>query len=333
MSPERSRDRRPTEEHRRLRIERTASSISRPALPTLRRAAYFVYVAAVVSIVAIAGVPQNRVVLVVLVLTLLTINCIGHGRRSLWRMLIDWLPFVAVLLAYDESRRLSDNFGVPVHEADIVRAEERLFDGAVPTVWLQRHLFTPGDTHWYDAACTLVYTSHFLVTPILAAVLWLTSRDAWLRYVTRVVVLSIAALVTYVAFPEVPPWLAAKDGVIGSSQRLSAEGWVWLHVGNLKTLLARAQEGGSNPVAAMPSVHTALAVLASIAIASSLSSRWRWLLALYPMAMGFALVYDGEHYVWDVLLGIVYAVIVHFGVNRWEATRGSSTRSLRSACQ
>ena len=51
------------------------------------------------------------------------------------------------------------------------------------------------------------------------------------------------------------------------------------------------------------------------------------------MAMGFALVYDGEHYVWDVLLGIVYAVIVHFGVNRWEATRGSSTRSLRSACQ
>ena len=32
---------------------------------------------------------------------------------------------------------------------------------------------------------------------------------------------------------------------------------------------------------------------------------------LYPVAMGFTLVYCGEHYVLDLLAGVVYALVVH----------------------
>ena len=39
------------------------------------------------------------------------------------------------------------------------------------------------------------------------------------------------------------------------------------------------------------------------------------------MAMGFALVYLGEHYVVDLVAGIVYALAVHVGMNRWERRR------------
>ena len=44
--------------------------------------------------------------------------------------------------------------------------------------------------------------------------------------------------------------------------------------------------------------------------------RWaRPVLAVYPVAMAWALVYTGEHYVVDCVAGWVYAVVVFVGVN------------------
>ena len=34
--------------------------------------------------------------------------------------------------------------------------------------------------------------------------------------------------------------------------------------------------------------------------------------------MGLALVYLGEHYVVDVVAGVVYALVTHFAIRRWE---------------
>ena len=289
----------------------------------LRRLTYLVYAVVVVVIVAVWGVPEKRAVLIALVLALLLSTCIGRGRQATVRMLIDWLPFAAVLLIYDQSRRLGGRLGLPVHEADIARAERWLFGGADPTVWLQAHLHPNASVHWYDAFCTLVYTSHFVFTPVLAAVLWLVAREAFLRFITRIVLLSVAALITYMLFPAAPPWMASQDGYLGPVHRLSAEGWIYLHAGNINSLLARAQDKGSNPVAAMPSVHTATAVLVAIGLGSLLRTRWRYLLALYPMAMAFALIYTGEHYALDLTAGIVYALAVHFAVLHWERRRAA----------
>jgi membrane-associated phospholipid phosphatase len=186
---------------------------------------------------------------------------------------------------------------------------------------LQQQLYDAAHVHWYDALITLVYTSHFLATPVLAAILWLRNRADWLRYISRVIVLAVAGLLTYCLFPEAPPWMAARDGLTAPVARLSARGWIWLHAGNLNDVLARAQEDGANPVAAMPSLHVAFAVLVAITIGTRLRSRWRWLLVLYPLAMGFTLVYTGEHYVIDLVVGAGYALAVHFLLNRWDRRR------------
>jgi membrane-associated phospholipid phosphatase len=42
--------------------------------------------------------------------------------------------------------------------------------------------------------------------------------------------------------------------------------------------------------------------------------------------MGWTLVYGGEHYVFDVLLGWIYAVAVYFGV-RWARAKWRKTPS------
>ncbi len=146
--------------------------------------------------------------------------------------------------------------------------------------------------------------------------LWLRSREAWKAFITRVIALSIAGLVTYVLFPAAPPWYAAREGVIGPVIRASSRGWLWLHVNHAGNLLSEGQ-AASNPVAAMPSLHTAFATMIALYVASQLHSRWRLLLALYPLAMGLALVYLGEHYVVDLLAGIIYAAVVHIAVTAW----------------
>jgi len=50
----------------------------------------------------------------------------------------------------------------------------------------------------------------------------------------------------------------------------------------------------------------------------------------YPLAMGFALVYLGEHYAFDVLLGWLYAVVVYvvgsWLWDQWELRRASGAQ-------
>ena len=296
----------------------------------VRRGAYALYAAVLVWIVVTDGVPTGRADLAVIIVSGLLLSSIGQSWRKTGQVVVDWLPFTAVLLLYDQTRGVADKLGIALHENDILRAEQWLFGGTEPTLWLQQHLYHPTQVYWYDAFCTLVYTSHFLATPILAAILWLRDRALWLRYISRVVLLSLAGLVTYCLFPEAPPWYAARDGLSEPVARLSARGWVWLHAGNLNHLLSNAQKDGSNPVAAMPSLHTAFATLVAIMIATRLRSRWRWLLALYPAAMGFTLVYCGEHYVLDLLAGVAYALVVHVAMNRWEARRAAQRAADRA---
>jgi membrane-associated phospholipid phosphatase len=290
----------------------------------LSAAAYF----AVLAVIVVAdGVPTGRLNLMVIIVTGLAITSLGYGWRQLLRVVLDWLPFTLVLMVYDLSRGLATTVNMPLHEKDIATAENWLFGGHIPTVWMQDHFYTPAAVHWYDAAATLVYTTHFLATPILAAVLWLRNRAVWLSYITRVILLAFTGLVTYVLFPEAPPWLAARDGLIDPVARLSARGWIWLHAGNVHRVLDSAQRDGSNPVAAMPSLHVAFATLVALCIAGRIAGRWRYLLALYPIAMGIVLVYTGEHYVLDLVAGVGYALVVNAVVSRWERGRVETSRT------
>lgn len=285
----------------------------------IRRRCLVGYVLALVVVVLAAGVPTDRGSLLLIVVAGLGITCLGRGWHAFGRVLLDWLPFTAALIAYDYSRGLSRRVGAPLHMADIAGLDRSVF-GAVPSVVLQRHFLDADRLHWYDALATLVYTSHFLATPVLAALLWLHNRQAWLAFVRRVIALAVAGLVTYVFFPAAPPWYASKEHVIGPVIRASSRGWAWLHIDHAGNLLQEGQVA-ANPVAAMPSLHTAYATIITLFVLTHVRSRWRLAILVYPPVMALSLVYLGEHYVVDVLAGVVYAVIVDGGLRWWEARR------------
>ena len=65
-----------------------------------------------------------------------------------------------------------------------------------------------------------------------------------------------------------------------------------------------------NPVAAMPSLHTAYATLAAGFFWFGKNWWQKTLLACYPLAMAFALLYGGEHYIVDEIAGAAYALTI-----------------------
>jgi membrane-associated phospholipid phosphatase len=297
---------------------------------SVRRGAALVYLALLVAVVMAIGVPTDRGSLLLIVLAGLGVTCIGRGWRAYGRALLDWLPFTAVLIAYDFSRGLADTLGMPLHVSDVAAVDRFAFAGQVPTVWLQNHFLDPGSPHWYDAVATLVYASHFLATPITAAILWIRDRAVWVRFARRVIALALAGLATYILFPAAPPWYAARLGVIEPVVRGSGRGWYWLHINHAGNLLDEGQRA-SNDVAAMPSLHTAYATIITLFVIQATRSKWRRLIVAYPVIMGLALVYTAEHYVIDVVLGAVYAFIVDRLCTMWETRHPPREKGRRRA--
>ena len=288
----------------------TAASLLAPAPPPAARRLRWVPwsgLAVAFAVTALArGLPTDRVVLLGWVVAGLAVHAAVDGWRRLGRLMADWLPLAAVLLVYDASRGLADGAGMPVHVGDIAAVDRWLGGGQLPTVELQQAL----DSRVWEAVATLVYSSHFVVTPLVLAVLWLRDRPRWARYARMVVALSLAGLATYVVFPAAPPWLAAREGVIEPVERISSTGWAVLGLPKAGAVLAQSQEQ-VNLVAAVPSLHTAFAVLACLFFLPSTRRAWvRVLLVLYPSVMILVLVWSGEHYVIDTLLGALYAAAV-----------------------
>jgi hypothetical protein len=261
---------------------------------------------AFVTTCAVEGLPTDRIVLLAWVLTGLSVHAATQGWRPVCRLLGDWIPLVGLLLLYDATRGLADSFGMTVHVTEPASADRWLGGGVLPTVWLQEHV----DADWWKALAALVYGSHFVVTPLLLCLLWLRDRRSWGRYVRQVLALSAAGLVTYVLYPAAPPWLAAREGAIEPVRRLSASGWDVLGLPRAGALLAESQ-GQVNQVAAVPSLHTAFAVLTCLVLLPLARRAWhRMALLGYAGLMPLVLVWAGEHYVVDTVLGAGYAAAV-----------------------
>lgn len=307
---------------------------------TVRWVLAIAYSISLVVFVVTEGVPAERLALYAWLLTGVSIGCVGRGWPAMAQLVLDWLPFVGILVLYDLTRGLADTLGMPLHLSDLAGLETQLFGGTLPTIWLQDHIYPSAgwnagdDGAWWHVVVTIVYVSHFFVTPIIAAVLWLRNRQRWISFTAHVVGVALLGVTTYILVPAAPPWYAAAHGVIPPVERLSGLGWDVLGLHYAGALLDQSQ-ANVNLVAAIPSLHTAYAAIVLLFFWPVLNKFMRGLLALYPLLMGLVLVYSGEHYVIDVLLGWVCAGLVAIGValitRTWRRYRSRHAAPLETA--
>ncbi|HLF79544.1 MAG TPA: phosphatase PAP2 family protein [Dehalococcoidia bacterium] len=219
-------------------------------------------------------------------------------------------------------RLFADETGMPVSYSYPLDADTVML-GANPSTWLQERLYTPGKLGVLEWSVLAVYTSYFVGHFVFTAALWCFKRELLQPCIAAIVLTLFAGLVVYFALPTAPPWLAAEQGVSSPVVRIA-------HSGE-NQLLADAHERGSyvageNDVGAMPSLHTAVTVIIALAL-------WRLGMAArvagiaYVAAMGFALVYLGEHYFVDVLAGIV------IGFLAWAVVQGLRRRRIDNVAE
>ncbi len=236
------------------------------------------------------------------------------------RALVDWLPFLAVLVVYDLSRGLANDIGMPVQVEALVNVERFIF-GGLPTVWLQNRLYPSNDgVSWWELGVAVVYASHFVGVFSVAAVLWIRDRALWLKFVWRYLMLNALGIVTYVLLPAAPPWMAADRGLIPPLERSVGRGWSKIDFGAAPQILQLGRLS-VNSVAALPSLHAGYSMLIVAFLWPRVTRRkLRPLLLIYPFAMAFTLLYGGEHYAIDVIAGWLY-VWAAFAAVRWIAGR------------
>lgn len=330
-------------------------------LTAIRRVAVGAWVATVGFRTATSGFAFNREWLLVYVATGLLAASIG--RRRTWQVIVDWLPFAAVLVVYDLSRGAATMLGMPTLWHPQVDADRWMFFGVMPTVWLQQRLKQP-QPPWWEVVVSTTYMSFFILPYVVAAVLWLRDRASWRAFVARFVTMQFSALVVYILMPAAPPWAAARctaadvagspssppcmfrsparvpdGGLLGPMsasqpgahqwvERISTRGWATLHLHSARSLIDWGQ-ANVNLVAAIPSGHAALTVMIAVFLWRRIGAWWRPVLVAYPLTMAFTLVYAAEHFVVDLLLGWALAAVVLAVFARLESRRRRAEPSRR----
>ncbi len=239
-----------------------------------RRWALGLYFVSLVAWSARYGIPVQRELVIAWTCGALACVSLGRHPRQIVQLILDWLPLVVVLSAYDFTRGAADSLGVGVHVHPMIDFDRFLFFGTTPTEWLQARLDQPGVIHWWNVAFTLVYTSYFIVPFAVAGVLWARDRLAFLRFSRRLVSLAVAGLATYIAFPAAPPWMAEQMGLLEHVQRTTSEGWNVLG-GGTAGLFSEGQ-ASVNLVAAVPSLHAAFSALVAMFLWGRVRRRLRF---------------------------------------------------------
>jgi len=232
-------------------------------------------------------------------------------RTRLWveALVIAWLCWV-----YDAINNLAP---VRLHAAlahgwGVLHLERSL--GLDPELTLNRWLVghhTLGLllSDYYDNA-------HFIVTLGLLGWLWYRRADIYRPLRNTLVMINVIGLAVFWLYPTAPPRLlpgSGFDDVVASTHALG--GW---HTGPLATV--------ANQFAALPSLHMAWAGWCTLAVWRMTTRRWlRVLAVLYPCVTALAVLSTGNHFLLDVLAGLltlaVSVLIVRIATAGWDASR------------
>lgn len=268
------------------------------------------YLAGITAIMIWRGisVSPDYLLLLLVPVALLSGRLVGYLR--------DWVPFVALFLAYEAMRGVAGHTGIPAQVQAPADLEQWVFGGTLPTVQVQHLVAWAGLSGPSDLAATVVYFCHFAVPVGIGMALWLVDRPAFLRFTTALLGMSFVAFIIYLLAPTAPPWWAQDHGVVGGFRHVMST--------SLPSAVSPYYRSlNPNPTAALPSLHAAYPFLGYLALRRT--SRLGGGLALgWCVLVWTSVVYLGEHYVVDVIAGVALATAAWAVVTRLVAPRVSA---------
>jgi membrane-associated phospholipid phosphatase len=264
-------------------------SVRKPGPLVTIALAYLVIVTAIMLALGVSVSP-DYILLLMVPIALISGRFLSYLR--------DWVPFVALFLGWEAMRGIAAKDGIAPHVTDIVSIEKAISFGHIPTVVLQDWVGT--SAHMVVGyIATVVYFCHFIFPLAMGMVMWLRDRVQFLRYTGALLGMALVAFVIYLLVPTAPPWYAQDQGVICCFDHILTH--------SLPSAVSPYYEGlNPNHFAALPSLHAAFPFLTFLAL-RRLYPRASWIALAWCFLVWFSVVYLGEHYVIDVIGGILFA--------------------------
>lgn len=232
-----------------------------------------------------------------------------------------WFLYVVGIFIYTVLRSYADNLGFPLHADYPIRFDRLLFGGQVSVIALQDTWFSPARLTALDWLTVLTHWSFFVAPHAAAIGVFIWKRTLFPSYTLAIVGTMYLGLVVFVLLPTSPPWLAAQTGSLPEVFRILD--FAGSRVGADRYSSLYASLGAPNAVAAVPSIHMAI-TFALYLFARDHYRKWAPAALVYVAAMGFSLLYLGEHYVLDLLVGMGCASIAYLAARRFCNARAQS---------
>jgi hypothetical protein len=238
-----------------------------------------------------------------------------HVRSRWWveALTIVWLCWLYDIVTNLAPLRLGPALA---HAAGVLRVEHAL--NVAPELGLDRWL---AGHHGIALAVSDYYdNAHFIVTLSLLGWLWWRRADLYRPLRNMLVVTNLLAFAVFWLYPVAPPrMLGGFTDVVASTHAFGS----W-HSGALAS--------HANELAAMPSLHIAWAAWCTLVL-WRLSKRRsvRAVAVLYPCLTAFAVLATGNHFVLDILAGLVTMALAVLCVRLCGRLRRSAATGLRRA--
>lgn len=223
-------------------------------------------------------------------------------------LLIGELAVVAMLLvAYDHVREFAhvQRAAALQHGWRILDVERALHMGFEATVnhWLSGHgVLGRLSVDYYQYLHIAVAMGLLVACYVLCPHLYRPARNALL-------VINAVGLAIYALYPVAPPRLLPGSAFL---DMVAQAGFGTSHGGPIPV----------NQYAAMPSLHLAWAMWVMLVGFAMTQARWaRAIFALHPSLTAFVVVGTANHYVLDVVVGILLAVVAVHVVRVWARSR------------
>ena len=257
-----------------------------------------------------------------------------YGNARSKRLLIGIYPVGLVGVIYDVMAVAKKTFSLgshDVHICDLRAAELRWFPvsmGGVtgtPSDFFQAHTAT-----WLDLVCSVPYALFIYAVLIFGTYLYFKSYDSLRALGWAFLLTNIAGFITYQAYPAAPPWYYHAHGCALDLTVATSEGPALARVDALLGVrYFGAMYGRAATVfGAVPSLHVAYPMMMAFAGWRVHGKVGRALLVAWYLWMCFAAVYLDHHWIIDIVIGSLYAligsIIVRLVVTRGERREASS---------
>jgi hypothetical protein len=259
---------------------------------------------------------MNRSFLVWGLIALLAVIFVPTGRAR--SFIAGIVPYATIWFVFTFLRSFADEtILAKTLNTKVAEFERWIFGGELPTIRLQADYYDPTHIQWHDYYFTFIHWSYFIVPHAVVAWLWWKHKQRFQHYLAALAMLLTLGLLIYFIIPSNPPWMAPDSidspgapVVLRIMEPIGKELGGGLYQAGYKIV------GESNPIAAMPSIHFAVTFLLVFA-AIGRGRAWEILAWLYALSMGAALVYMGEHYIIDILVGGLVTSYSWYATGAW----------------